>query len=374
MQDKLGNDTKERYEKCLQLENYSNVFREFTCFNTESFDYLNDTNGNIRIINTESLSNFNDNKSVKKKYDNNTQVKLQNQAFINKIKNVNLYVNKINKANISSNIKNLKNLSNLSNTNKANIINNLNNVNNNLNNFMSNNVNLVKTSAHKASISAINLEKAKLSLNKKPVASINLTNARMYLETPEINKVPLLKSTTKSNFNTKINSIGLEKNKPNTNTNNLLGKQINHMSISTNTNNSSNSNISNIPTNYKIRPKEKRTNSMAGISSPIGIMNILYKQKEPILRSSLNYNSEAIFTNNIKRKQNSCEINLDEYERFKLSKMIQKNPQMTSTSSNLLVNNHMRNNSNTNYNTFNSKTNSISSSIDKSYKPASKLK
>ena len=129
-----------------------------------------------------------------------------------------------------------------------------------------------------------------------------------------------------------------------------------------------------MPTNYKIKPKEKRTNSMAGISSPIGNMNIVYKEKEPILRSSSNYNSEAIFTNNIKRKQNSCEINLNEYERFKHSKMIPKNSQMTSTSANLLVNNHMRNNSNTNYNLFNSKTNSISSSIDQSYKAGSKLK
>jgi hypothetical protein len=358
MPERIGNETKERYEKYFQNESYFIVFNEFTCYKTETIDYIN----NNTINNLNTITSVNEMGSIKKmnpqmiKTKSNYTLKggkTQMESAVEKIKNVKVFLSNMNlNKNIGTNIPN----TNIPSTSKANIKPDNNNTKN-----------LLGISTNKLAFnSALILEKSSAIKSLNITGSINKTinpfNKISSLATPELKKNS--NSLQNSlNFNTNLNNTNsisnshnkyttnliLSKNKATNSTINTLVKQINQLSISTNTNNSSNSNTSNITTNHKIQQREKRTNSLMAIASPTADINMIYKSKDAYVRSNSNFNTNA-FENGMRSKKNSCDVNIKEYEKFKTNKMIQKNLISNSSSLNLKMNSHIRDNSNSNLN------------------------
>jgi hypothetical protein len=342
MPEKLGNDTHDRYARFLHNEDYPVIFNEFTCCNTECNEEIERSKGNTNTEQIKTKTKIAD--TTKTKYNPKQSAKNPVETAGSKLKNVKVYLNNINKTKLNS----LNGINAASTTNKLGKL-TFNSMNFDKGKFLKMSTN-TNNRAYIQPLS-LNLNTTNIKVNNKSKSnSITNTNSNSNsnYHSLEITKIPLIQNSAKidssSHTSTKYSANTLLRNRTNSLLNN---KQVNPLmgSYNTNTNNSSNSNTSNMPTNYIILPREKRTNSLIGISSPVAAMSLLPKQKEVLPRSSSNFNTMNVVGNSFNRKKNSCDIETKEYERYKISKVFSKNSQSLSGPVSIQLGSHLKNNS-----------------------------
>lgn len=346
MPEKIGEDTQDRYTRFLHNDNYTYIFNEFTCCNTETNEEIESPKGSTNAEQIKSKTKtFNTPKTI---INPKQSVKQHVETAGTKLKKVKVYLNDLNKTKLTS----LNSLKAVSTTNKLGKL-TFNSTNFEKAKFLKYSTNTNDKAHIQPLLLNPNINNINASGNNKSNTNTNTnmntnSNTNSNYNSLEIIKIPLIKNSAQidssSQTSDKYSSNILLRNK----TNSLLNsKQANPLSGSynTNTNNSSNSNNSNIPTNYMIHPREKRTNSMIGISSPLGAMSLLPKQKEVLPISSSNFNTVAINGSSFNPKKNSCDVEMKEYERYKISKLFSKNSQSLSGPVSIQLGSHLKNNS-----------------------------
>ena len=346
MPEKIGNDTQDRYARFLHNDDYPVIFNEFTCCNTECNEEIERSKGNTNTDQIKTKTKIGG--TSKTKFNPKQSAKNPVETAGSKLKNVKVYLNDLNKTKLNS----LNGINAASTTNKLGRL-TFNSMNFEKGKFLKMSTNTTNR-AHIQPLSLnLNIANIKASINNKSNSITNTnsnsnSNSNSNYHSLEITKIPLIQNSAKidssSHTSTKYSANTLLRNKTNSLLNN---KQVNPLmgSYNTNTNNSSNSNTSNMPTNYMILPREKRTNSLIGISSPVAAMSLLPKQKEVLPRSSSNFNTMNVVGNGFSRKKNSCDVEMKEHERYKISKLFSKNSQSISGPVSIQSGSHLKNNS-----------------------------